>query len=48
MKAASNKKQRNPMILIIGIVAALFCSAGIATIMAGGVSSGKTHRIFWR
>jgi outer membrane lipoprotein SlyB len=39
MKAASNKKQRNPMILIIGIVAALFCSAGIATIMDWGVSA---------
>ena len=42
MKAASNKKQRNPVILIIGIVAALFCSAGIATIMDWGVSAGRT------
>ena len=42
MKAASNKKQRSPAILIIGIVAALFCSAGIATIMDWGVSPGRT------
>jgi len=48
MKTASNKQQRNPWILIAGIVAALLCSAGIATIMDERESSGKTHRIFWR
>jgi hypothetical protein len=48
MKTPSNKQQRNPAILIAGIVAALFCSAGITTIMDWGVSSGKTDRIFWR
>jgi outer membrane lipoprotein SlyB len=34
--------QRKPVILIAGIVAALFCSAGVATIMDWGVSPGKT------
>jgi outer membrane lipoprotein SlyB len=42
MKTAGNKQQRNRVILIAGIVAALFCSAGIATIMDWGVSPGKT------
>src|ERR1700693_3174039 len=42
MKTASDKQQRKPVILIAGIVAALFCSAGIATIMDWGVSPGKT------
>jgi outer membrane lipoprotein SlyB len=42
MKTASNKKQRKPVILIAGIVAALFCSAGIATIRDWNVSPGKT------
>jgi outer membrane lipoprotein SlyB len=37
-----NKQQRKPVILIAGVVAALFCSAGIATIMDWGVSAGKT------
>jgi hypothetical protein len=34
--------RRQPVILIAGIVAALFCSAGIATIMDWGVSAGRT------
>jgi outer membrane lipoprotein SlyB len=37
-----NKQQRKPVILIAGVVAALFCSAGIATIMDWGVSAGRT------
>lgn len=42
MKTASNNQRRRPVILIAGIVAALFCSAGIATIMDWSVSPGKT------
>jgi outer membrane lipoprotein SlyB len=34
--------RRKPVILIAGIVAALFCSAGIATIMDWGVSPART------
>ena len=41
MKTARSKGQRKPVILIAGIVAALFCSAGIATIMDWGVAPGK-------
>ena len=36
-----NKQRRKPVILIAGIVAALFCSAGIATIMDWGGSPAK-------
>jgi hypothetical protein len=42
MKTARSRKQRKPVILIAGIVAGLFCSAGIAMIMDWGVSAGKT------
>jgi hypothetical protein len=38
MDSANNKQQRNPVILIAGIVATLFCSAGVATIRDWGVS----------
>jgi outer membrane lipoprotein SlyB len=37
-----NKQRRNPVILVAGIVAALFCSAGIATIMDWSGSAAKT------
>ena len=37
-----NKQRRKPVILMAGIVAALFCSAGIATIMDWGGSPAKT------
>jgi outer membrane lipoprotein SlyB len=37
-----NKQRRKPVILVAGIVAALFCSAGIATIMDWGGSSATT------
>jgi outer membrane lipoprotein SlyB len=40
-ETARSKGQRKPVILIAGIVAALFCSAGIATIMDWGVAPGK-------